>query len=113
VSEDDTLDRHSVESSESFGGMIVITQGIDGTDQVLLDGFQRARQGNRVNPKEDGPLKKVPMPDDSHTTDQSEQPGKAGEGTPVDDQGSSDQRATRDPPPDSDAASDGESESKP
>jgi RND family efflux transporter MFP subunit len=46
------VERRNITLGEKYGEMVVITDGLDGTETVVIDGIQRARPGATVTPKE-------------------------------------------------------------
>lgn len=51
VDSDNEVERKSVVLGPKFGNMVVIRSGIEATDQVVIEGIQRARPGAKVTPK--------------------------------------------------------------
>ena len=45
------VERRNIKLGEKYGEMVVITDGLDGTETVVIDGIQRARPGATVAPE--------------------------------------------------------------
>ncbi len=52
VGKDNVVERRDVELGSEFDHMVVITQGLNGDERVVIDGIQRSRPGAVVTPSE-------------------------------------------------------------
>lgn len=52
VGDDDVVERRNVEMGAKYEDMVVITDGLNGNERVVVDGLQRSRPGAKVSPKE-------------------------------------------------------------
>ena len=52
LDEKNVVERRNVKLGEKHGEFVVITDGLDGTETVVIDGIQKARPGATVTPKE-------------------------------------------------------------
>jgi membrane fusion protein (multidrug efflux system) len=59
------VERRNITLGEKYGEMVVITDGLDGQETVVIDGIQRARPGAKVIPKEI----QLDPPDSGHSGD--------------------------------------------
>ena len=61
VNSDDTTERRDIDVGAKYDNMVVVTEGLNGDERVIIDGVQRARPGAKVSPKETklSPIKEV------------------------------------------------------
>ena len=52
VGDDDVVERRNVEMGAKYEDMVVIMDGLNGNERVVIDGLQRSRPGAKVSPKE-------------------------------------------------------------
>jgi len=52
IGDQNIAQRRNVELGAKFGDKVVVTEGLDGKETVVIDGIQRARPGVEVTPKE-------------------------------------------------------------
>ena len=52
VGDENIAERRNVQLGAKFGDMIVVTEGLDGKQTIVVDGLQRARPGATVTPEE-------------------------------------------------------------
>ncbi len=52
VGDDNVVERRNVEVGSKYEDMVVVTEGLNGDESVVIDGIQRSRPGAKVAPKE-------------------------------------------------------------
>lgn len=52
VGEDNIVERRNVEIGAKYDDMVVVSDGLNGNELVVIDGIQRSRPGAKVSPKE-------------------------------------------------------------
>ena len=52
VGDDDVVERRNVEIGSKYDDMVVVRDGLNGNELVVIDGIQRSRRGAKVSPKE-------------------------------------------------------------
>ncbi len=52
VGDDGVVERRPIGKGEKYDDMVVITDGLNGNESVVVDGIQRSRPGAKVSPKE-------------------------------------------------------------
>jgi RND family efflux transporter MFP subunit len=78
VTSDNTVERKQVTVGNKYGEMVVIQDGIENTDSVIIEGLQRARPGSKVNPKSitlTAPPEAMPQEDSSRDSSDNKDAG--------------------------------------
>jgi len=52
VGDNDVVERRNIEMGAKYADMVVITDGLNGNERVVIDGLQRSRPGAKVSPNE-------------------------------------------------------------
>jgi hypothetical protein len=53
VNSKDMVERRDIEVGPKYGDMVVVTEGLQNDDQVIIVGLQRARPGTEVEPQKE------------------------------------------------------------
>ncbi len=110
VSDGNVVERRNIERGAKYDELVVVTDGLNGDERVVIDGIQRSRPGSEVAPQE---IALSPVGDALESVEEGNQPPPADVPVPADQAGNADSPPLPGPAADEAAAPPRESPSQP